>query len=191
MERALPGWTATVARRPIAVPVTCAVVLAVVVWRIGVHPELAAYGYLAVVGTILAFVDVALHRLPDSLTLPSYAAGAALLGLAAPFTDGGGTRYLHALAGMATLWLVYAVQMLIAPAHIGRGDVKLAGVLGLYLGWLGARAWMAGACAGFAIAALFSIGLLLTRRATLRSEIAFGPFMLAGALVGLLLYGSG
>jgi leader peptidase (prepilin peptidase)/N-methyltransferase len=183
-----PDWAEPVTRRRLPVAAVTAAVLALVVWRVGFAPDLPAFGYLAVAGVALAFIDVALKRLPDPLTLPSYAAGALLLGLAALFTEHGGVRFVHGLFGMAALLLLYAVQWFFMPGQIGLGDVKLAGVLGLYLGWLGRSAWVAGVCAGFVLAALYSVALLASRRATLRSSIPFGPFMLAGVLAAVLAY---
>jgi leader peptidase (prepilin peptidase)/N-methyltransferase len=77
----------------------------------------------------------------------------------------------------------YAVLALLRPGELGLGDVKLAASLGLILGWIGWGHVMLGAFAGFLLGGLFSIGLLATGRATRRSHIPFGPFMLAGALV--------
>jgi leader peptidase (prepilin peptidase)/N-methyltransferase len=160
-----------------------AVVLALLAWRIGWAPELAAYLYLGAVGVPLAFIDVALKRLPDPLTLPSYVIGAALLGLAMD-----GPRFTHALIGMVAGFVLYAVQWVIVPGQLGLGDVKLAGVLGLYLGWLGRTAWFTGVLAGFLFGGGYALALLVTRRAGRKSTIPFGPFMLAGALAGILLY---
>jgi hypothetical protein len=74
------------------VPVTAvtAIAMAVVVWRLGLRPDLSAFCYLSVTSVVLAFVDVTLGRLPDGLTLPSYPVGTGLLGLAVPFTTDGG-----------------------------------------------------------------------------------------------------
>jgi leader peptidase (prepilin peptidase)/N-methyltransferase len=140
---------------------------------------------------MLAFIDVAQHRLPDPLTLPSYPIGAALFGIAVPFTDDGGTRYLHALTGLGALLLLFAVQWFIAPNAIGLGDVKLSGVLGLYLGWLGWSAWTMGVFAMFLSGGVFALGLLVTRRATRKSTIPFGPFMLVGALAAVVHHAGG
>jgi prepilin signal peptidase PulO-like enzyme (type II secretory pathway) len=173
MDRARPGIAAATA-------VTCGALA----WRFP-HAELPAYLYLAAVGVLLAFVDVAVKRLPDPFTLPSYVVGPALLG-GAVVIDGRPMRLVHALLGLAVLWLLYAVQHFFAPGAIGWGDVKLAGVLGLYLGWLGASAWWLGTLAGFVLGGLYAAFLLLTRRGTRKSEIPFGPFMLLGALIGIL-----
>jgi prepilin signal peptidase PulO-like enzyme (type II secretory pathway) len=167
------------------IALTMAAAFAAMAWRFSGAAELAAYLYLAVVGTLLAFVDVAVKRLPDPYTLPSYLIGPALLGVAV-LTGGDPARLGHALIGLAVLWALYAVQHLFAPGAIGWGDVKLSGVLGLYLGWLGAPAWWLGMLAGFVLGGLYAAGLLITRRASRRSEIPFGPFMLAGALAGIL-----
>jgi leader peptidase (prepilin peptidase)/N-methyltransferase len=184
-----PDWAEPVTRRPLQVTVAALAVLALVGWRLGPVAALPAFAYLVIAGVALAHIDVALHRLPDPITLPSYIAGASLLALAAPFTEHGGTRFEHALFGMAGLFLLYAAQWFAVPSQIGLGDVKLAGVLGLYLGWLGLAAWILGVCAGFVLAAAYSVALLLARRATLRSSIPFGPFMLTGALVAVLAHG--
>jgi prepilin signal peptidase PulO-like enzyme (type II secretory pathway) len=74
---------------------------------------------------------------------------------------------------------------LIYPGGMGFGDVKLAGVLGLFLGWLGWAPLMVGAFSAFVLGGLFSIVLLFTRRANRSSGIPFGPWMVAGAWVGI------
>jgi leader peptidase (prepilin peptidase)/N-methyltransferase len=181
-------WTGPITRNPRRLAVGMLAVGALLTWRAGLHADLAAYLYFAVVGVLLTAVDVALHRLPDPLTLPSYLVVAALLAVAAPFTPHGGDRYVHALIGMAALLALYLVQWLIVPNQIGLGDVKLSGVLGLYLGWLGFNAWVLGVFSMFLLGGGFSVVLLLAGKASRKSAIAFGPFMLGGALLALLVY---
>jgi leader peptidase (prepilin peptidase) / N-methyltransferase len=192
VRRSWPGpldWTEPVTTRVPAVVVTTVGVLALLCWRIGLHPELAGFLYLGVVGVPLAFVDVALKRLPDLLTLPSYPVGLVLLGVAAPFAQQGGDRFVHGLIGLAALLFVFGAQWFVMPRQIGFGDVKLSGVLGLYLGWFGLSAWVFGLLAMFILGGVFSVGLLVTRRAGRSSTIPFGPFMLAGTLLAVLVHG--
>jgi len=198
-ETGAPPAGLTLAGRPLALasrPVTgrlalalallTAVLLAAGVLRFGWSALLPAYCYLALVSVPLAVIDVLSHRLPDRLTLPSSPVVLALLGGAALAVPEGGQHYLHALAGLAACAAFYGVLWLISPASIGLGDVKLAGVLGLYLGWLGARATLAGLLGGFVLAAMVGVVLIAVRRANRKTHIPFGPFMLAATLAVLL-----
>jgi leader peptidase (prepilin peptidase)/N-methyltransferase len=90
---------------------------------------------------------------------------------------------------MAVLWGFYFVQHFLLPHAMGGGDVKLAGVLGLYLGWLGEAAWVTGVVAGFLYGGVYSVTWLLLGRAGRKDEFPYGPFMLAGALTGILFGG--
>lgn len=173
--------------RDVVVPVLAAVTCAAVAVRFGLSPVLPAYLYLALVAMPLGAIDVEQHRLPDVLTLPSYPVSLALLGVAAPFVPSGGRHMIAALVGLAALGLVYAVLFLVNSSGIGFGDVKLAGVLGAYLGWLGADAWIVGAFLGVLFGGVFALALVVLRKATRKTTIPFGPFMLAGALVAVLL----
>ncbi|MGI5422145.1 prepilin peptidase [Actinomadura luteofluorescens] len=168
----------------LAVASATAAVWALLAWRIGLVPELPAFLYLGTVGTLLAAVDLAVRRLPDLLVLPSYPIGTGLL-MVATLVAAEFWPLVGALAGAVALWAAYAVQRLFAARSIGRGDVKLAGVLGLYLGWLGSGAWLLGLVAGFFFGGLFGIALIALRKATRKTEIPFGPFMLLGALFAI------
>ena len=176
------GWT-------LAAALATAAVVAAVAARFWLTPELPAFCYLAAVGVPLAFIDARQRRLPDVATLPSYPACLLLLGVAAPFVAGGTGRFVHALIGMAAAVAFCLILLLISPAGLGLGDVKLAGPLGAYLGWLGAAAFVTGLMAAWLLAAVTGIGLLLARRATLRSQIPFGPFLITATLAVVLISG--
>lgn len=163
---------------------------------------LAACAYFAVMAARLTVIDVRHHLLPNRIVFPSYAvAGALLLGavisLAVSAQGSGsvpaaaaqlfGVPGLRILAGGAVLWLFYFVLRLVYPPGMGFGDVKLAGVLGMYLGYLGWPHIFAGTFAAFLLGGLWSIGLLASRRGTLKSAIPFGPFMLGGAAAAMVL----
>jgi leader peptidase (prepilin peptidase)/N-methyltransferase len=62
-------------------------------------------------------------------------------------------------------------------------------VIGLLLGWFGLNAWLIGLLAAFIVGGLIAIVALVLRRVTLRGSIPFGPSMLVGAFIALLLVG--
>jgi leader peptidase (prepilin peptidase) / N-methyltransferase len=151
----------------------------------GTRPEAAVWLLLAPAAVLLAVIDRRVHRLPDRLTLPLAGAAAVLLGGAALLPEHGGS-WISALLGGAALGGFYFLLFLINPTGMGFGDVKLALALGVALGWYGWAVLCAGGFAGFLFGALYGAGLMLLRRAGRTTGIPFGPFMIAGALVGLL-----
>ncbi|MGW0314530.1 prepilin peptidase [Streptomyces flavidovirens] len=154
----------------------------------GARPELAVWLVLAPFAVLLTVVDRRVHRLPDVLTLPLAAATAALLGLAALLPGDGGS-WPTALLGGVALGGGYFLLFLINPNGMGFGDVKLAIALGTALAWYGWPVFFAGAFAGFLLGAVYGVGLVILRRAGRKTAIPFGPFMITGALAGLLLGG--
>ena len=133
----------------------------------------------------LALIDLDTHRLPNAIVYPGYVVGIALLTLACTLGADWGAL-LRAAIGMVALAAVYCLMWLIRPGGMGLGDVKLAGVVGLHLGWLGWGPLAVGAVAAFVLGGVFGIGLLLTSRAGRKTAIAFGPWMIAGAWTGIL-----
>lgn len=153
---------------------------------VGPRPELVVWLLLVPVGLLLATVDFTVHRLPDIVTLPL--AAIALIGLGgATLMPAAGGSWRTALLGSLTLGACYFVLFLINPRGFGFGDVKLAPALGAVLGWYGWGILLIGTFAGYLFGALYGVGLILTRRAGRKSTIPFGPFLVAGAFVGILL----
>jgi len=150
----------------------------------GAHADLPAFLYLAAVGIALAMIDIDLQRLPDVLTLPSYPVGLVLLGIAAA-VDHEPRAYVHGLVGMAALFLFYGIVWFIYPAGMGLGDVKLSGVVGLYLGWLGWGQLFVGAFAAFAVGSVVSVAIVLAQGGSRKTRVPFGPFMLIGLVIGI------
>ncbi|MEU8567630.1 A24 family peptidase [Streptomyces pathocidini] len=155
----------------------------------GPRPELAVWLLALPFLLVLALVDLAVHRLPDVLTLTLPGAVAALLASAAQLPGHAGS-WTGALLGGLALGGGYLVLFLINPGQMGLGDVKLALTLGVALGWYGWWILFEGAVAGFLLGSLYGGWLLLTRRAGRETALPFGPFMISGALLGLLLGGS-
>lgn len=159
-----------------------AVALGAVAGAVGAEPQLPAYLWLAAVGVTLAVIDIETMRLPDRLTLPSYPVGLVLLAIPADWPALGQAVLAAAVTGAAAFLLA-----LLAPrGGLGFGDVKLLGVLGLFLGWLGWGVLVVGVAAGFTLGAVAALAMLASRRAGLRDHLAFGPWLIAGALVGVV-----
>ncbi|MGW3086554.1 prepilin peptidase [Streptomyces sp. NPDC001108] len=168
------------------VPVVTALSCAALGAATGPRPELAVWLLLAPVAVLLATIDRRVHRLPDRLTLPAAGAAAVLLGLAALLPEHAGS-WSTALLGGAALGGFYFLLFLINPNGMGFGDVKLALSLGAVLGWYGWAMVFAGGFAGFLLGAAYGFGLMVLRRAGRKTGIPFGPFMITGALLGILL----
>lgn len=172
--------------RTTSVTTATALVCAAIAAATGARPELAVWLLLAPVGVLLAVVDFGVHRLPDVLTLPLAVAALVLLAGAALLPEHAGS-WIHALYGALGLGGAYFVLFLISPNGMGFGDVKLALGLGAVLGWYGWGAVLLGTFAGFLLAALYGAGLVIARRAGRKTAIPFGPFLIGGAFVGLLM----
>jgi len=150
----------------------------------GFWPVLAAYLYLAAISIALTVIDIDTRRLPNSIVLPSYLVLAVLFTLTgllgAPWD-----AVLRAAVGGAGLFAFYYLLRVVKPGGMGGGDVKLAGVLGAALGWIGWGALVVGAFAAFLVGGVVGLTLLATRRATRTSAIPFGPYMVIGAWIGV------
>lgn len=147
-------------------------------------PALPAYLYFAAAGVALALIDINCHRLPDVIVLPAYPIILTLLGVAA-LIQRDGAAMERAVISAAGLFGGYFLLAFAYPAGMGFGDVKLAGVIGAVLGYLSWGTLAVGAFAGFALGSIFAVALMATRRVTRKSAVAFGPFMIAGALLAV------
>ena len=145
---------------------------------------LVGFLYLAAISVVLAIIDLDVHRLPDPIVLPAYLVGAATLTTAA-LLAGQPERLLTAAIGGAAMFVFYGLLALVYPGGMGLGDIKLSGVFGLYLGFLGWAQLAVGAAAAFVLGGVFGIVLLITRRAGGKTRIPFGPWMILGAWIGI------
>ncbi|WP_144796785.1 A24 family peptidase [Microbacterium paludicola] len=139
---------------------------------------------LAGVGIWLLVIDARTHRLPNRIVLPALAATACLV-LADALVTQRGASSLAAFAGMVLLGGFYAVLRAVSRGGIGGGDVKLAALIGLVLGWHGWQVLAIGAAAAFVLGALHALVLMALRRADSSTRIAFGPWMIIGAVLGI------
>lgn len=145
---------------------------------------LAAFLYLVAVAIALALIDLDVHRLPNVIVLPAYAVSMILFS-AASILSGDYASLARAGIGMVILATAYFAMAFAYPGGMGLGDVKLAGLIGIYLGWIGWGALVVGAFAAFLLGGIYAVALLLARRANRKSGIPFGPWMLVGAWLGI------
>ncbi|WP_194904890.1 prepilin peptidase [Catenulispora rubra] len=155
--------------------------LFLVIVRLNSDDQFIVYGYFAMVGTLLAAIDIAVMRLPDWLTLPSYPAILALLGLNAHWFGDDATM-LRAVEASGVVLGVFLVLCLFTDT--GLGDLKFAGLIGLTLG---ARSW-GSVVEGFAVAwGIATVwGVVQLFRGRLKSRIPLGPYLTAGTMLTLL-----
>lgn len=150
--------------------------------------ELVAFLVLTAVSIALALIDLDTKRLPTVIVYPTLAVGTVLLGAAA-LLRGDIPTLIATGIGAVALWLFFVILKLIYPKGMGMGDIRLAAVLGLYLGFLGFGNLLVGAFAAFLFGGLYSIGLMIARRANRKSEVPFGPWMILGAWVSIFVGG--
>ncbi len=177
-------------RQPWWLVVAVAVAWASLTFRFGGEAQwslLPAYLYLGAIGAALTCIDLDVHRLPDLIVLPSYPIAFVLLLVPTVVTGQWGALLRGVLAALA-LFVGYLVLALVSPGGggLGLGDVKLAGVLGLLLGWVGWGPAIVSVLAAFVIGGVIAVILLIARRASRSSHIAFGPSMILGAWVALI-----
>ncbi len=167
---------------------TSAVVAALVALRLGSDPWLVALVPVVPACVALAVVDWHTRLLPKRIVLPATAYSLVVALVLWPLT-GDQADLLRGVVGMAATWAVYGVLWFVYPAGMGYGDVRLAALIGLSLGHLGWAELLSGVYAGFLIFGLPGLLLALLRwdRTLLKTAFPFGPFMLVGALLGLLL----
>jgi len=162
-----------------------AALFVVVAWRIGATAALPAHLVVGAALVALSVIDLQAHRLPDRIVLSSIALTAAAL-LGAALAGGGLDALVRAGIG-AALGLGALLSIHLArPDAMGFGDVKLAALCGLILGWHGLVEVALGLYAAFVLGAAVGLGLIVARRAGRGAAIPFGPFLAAGTMVTIL-----
>ena len=139
---------------------------------------------LVPVSVALAVVDWRTRLLPSAVICPSYVALVALVLLGWAVT-GDSDDVVRAALGWLVAGGLFAILWFIYPRGLGYGDVRLAGLLGIALGWVGWGTLLVGVYSGFLLGGVIG-GLLALLKIVERKGVPFGPFMLLGALIGLL-----
>ncbi|WP_307821157.1 prepilin peptidase [Micromonospora humidisoli] len=167
-------------------PVVGAVVCGGLAAARGPEPALPAFLLVASVGVVLAVVDLTSLRLPDPLVGAAALGGGTALTVAAVAAGTPG-RLALALVGAALSFLLYVVLALLPRSRLGFGDVKLAAVLGLPLGWLGWPTLWLGLLLPHLLNGVLALALLAAGRVRRDTALPFGPALLAGAWLAAVL----
>ena len=168
-----------------AMSVGAAVLCGGVGLRFGATWALPAYVVLGASLLVVSVIDLEHYVIPNRIVYPTLALSLPLLLLAAA-VGGKWDDLLHALVGGAAAWAVLLLVHLISPRGMGFGDVRLAFVLGVHLGWLGYGHVVLGLFLGFVLGSVAGIALVVVRRRTRQEAIPFGPFLAAGGMLAVL-----
>ena len=147
--------------------------------------ELFAYGFMCAMCVEQSLIDITTHRLTRSVTMRAAFIGGPLLSIAAIANNQPGKIGVMALSFTATL-LTFMTLSLASKRGIGAGDVRLAAVLAMFLGYLGAQYVVQGLALGFMLGGVAALFLLISRKATRNTRIAFGPYICIGAMAVVL-----
>ena len=147
--------------------------------------ELFAYGLMCAMCIEQSLIDITTHRLTRSVTMRAAFIGGPLLSIAAIANNHPGKIGVMALSFTATL-LTFMTLSFASRRGIGAGDVRLAAVVAMFLGYLGATYVFRGLALGFMLGGVVALLLLVGRKATRNTRIAFGPYICIGAMAVVL-----
>ena len=137
--------------------------------------------WFAAISIALTCIDLDVKRLPDAIVLSSYPVMVGLLLIPADWH-----ALLRAAEGAAALGGFYGVIWLVAPAAMGFGDVKFAGLVGAITAYISWGTLLVGAFGAFIFGSVVGVALLATGKAGRKTAVPFGPFMVIGAWSALL-----
>ena len=154
------------------------------VLRFGADPALPAYLVFFASLVAVSVIDLEHQIIPNRIVYPTIMLCLPLLALAA-LAEGDLDPLVRALVGAAAAWVLLFVVHLISPAGMGFGDVRLAFVLGLFLGWLSLGHVVSGVFLGFVLGAVVGLGLVLFSGRSRKDSVPFGPFLAGGAVLAV------
>ncbi len=152
--------------------------------RFGPHLMVAPYLALFSVLLALSVIDLERYILPNRITYPSIL-GSLVVIPAVALTLGRPDGIVHALVGGAGYFAFLFVPALIYPRGMGFGDVKLAGLMGLYLGWIHPLLTLLSLVMASVIGLAAGLMVLVVRRGKSR-PYPFGPWLAMGCVLAIL-----
>lgn len=173
------------ARYP-AIELGTALLFALLAWRLHDDAALPAFLVFAAAGIAVSAVDLERFIVPNRIVYPALGLIAPLLVVAAAVEGEWGSLGRAAVGGAVGFGALFAIH-LVSPRGMGFGDVRLAGLLGVVVGWLGVAHVLLALFLGFLSGSLVSVGLVATRLRTRKDRVPFGPFLVLGAVLAILL----
>jgi leader peptidase (prepilin peptidase) / N-methyltransferase len=176
-SRSCAACDTLVGRRAPVLEAAMITVFAYSAWLLGERPLtlVVVWLYVAYLLTVLV-IDLEQRRVLNLMALPM--AGLALAFSLAPGMPGP----VAALVGSAAGFGFFALLYVVGRGKLGMGDVKLAGVIGLMVGW---PAVVQALVVGVLLGGVAALALLLSRRAGRKSTMAYAPYLALGALFTL------
>ncbi len=171
--------------RDLILELCTATLFALVAWRSASVWAVPAYCVLAASLVAVSAIDIEHMRIPTPLIYATAAIGAPLLILASAGTHRW-SALLSAVVSGAVAFAAFFALYFAVPKGIGFGDVRLAGLCGGFLGWIGYREAIVGFLLSFILAGLPAIALLAMHKVQRRTQIPFGPFLAAGTMISVL-----
>jgi leader peptidase (prepilin peptidase)/N-methyltransferase len=133
----------------------------------------------------LACIDLERYLLPRRVVYPTLAASATFI-LTGAVWGGEWRRLAVAVACALGAFTMFFLLNLVNPRWLGFGDVRLAAVIGLVLGWLGVPYLLVGLLAGNLAGVALSVVLMATGRMSRTTQLPYGVFLALGSLIAVL-----
>jgi leader peptidase (prepilin peptidase)/N-methyltransferase len=175
---------AAISPRYLVVELLTAALFAGLAARMGYAWQLPAYIILVAALLALACIDLELLVLPKKVIYPSLILVTALLVMASAATDDWDRLLVGALYA-AGWFAVFFLMNFASPRVLGFGDVRLAPLLGLALGWLGWRYVVLGFFSANLIGAAIGVALIATKRMNRDQPVPYGVFLAAGTALAI------
>lgn len=169
---------------PLILEVVTASLFSLTAWQFGLTMRTVAYCALMAGLVALTWIDLHTKRLPREISYTTFLIGAPLLAIAA-VVEGESRRIVTMLFGAVLALAIMGLVYLVSRGGMGDGDVRLAPLLGLYLGWLNPGLVAVGIFYGFLSGAVVGIVLMIVGRAGRKTALPFGPFLALGTVVAI------
>lgn len=175
-----------IGKEPLILEIANATLFVLFGLRFGADPVLPAFCILAAALVALVWIDLHEFRLPREITYTAFALSAAAIVVAALVDDEPERIWQAALGAGIALALMGGIY-LVSRGGMGDGDVRLAPLLGLHLGYLNPGIVPIGLFLGFLIGAVVGVAMMATSRAGRKTALPFGPFLAAGTVVAVFI----